>query len=161
MSHDVASLPPRHAMALRQGTLFTIALEELEAATRVSRDEMRRWQDRGLLSFDPLAVERFDERHRIEIEFVNGLVRCGLPDAWIGRLLENLPKPYCYDPNCTFYSFVHGRWVTLPPAPPPEEVVQGYLDDLAGAEDWATLHEIQERVAELLESEAEDTHDAE
>jgi hypothetical protein len=153
MNDKLADLSPRHAMSLDQGLLFKMTLEELEATTEVSAKEMLQWHERGLLSFGPHEEVDFDDRHRVEVEFIAGLVRSGLTAAWIDKVLSHLPKPYCYDSARTFYSFAHKTWITLPEIPDPEEVVKQYLIDLAEDEEWETLENLKGRILELLPQE--------
>lgn len=159
MKKPLADLAPRHATSLAQRCLFTMSLDEFEASTKVSVDEMQRWRERGFLAFDPRAVTAFDDRHRMEVEFVAALVRSGLGDAWIEGILARLPKPYCYDPSQTFYSFTHGQWVTLPPAPDADEVIDEHLAGLADAEDWAGLRDLRDRIEGILPEEETDGQD--
>ena len=156
MNEPVAELAPRHAIALGQGCLFATGLDEFEASTGVSADEMQRWRERGFLAFDPRAVAEFDERHRMEVAFVRALVCSGLGDAWVEGILAGLPKPYCYDPGQTFYSFAHSRWVTLPLAPDADEVIDEHFAELADAEDWAGLRDLRDRIEEMLPEEEHD-----
>lgn len=81
----------------------------------VSADEMGTWHRKGWLSFNPLTLAQYDEKERIEVQFIKGLTRSGLSDAMINRMLSSLEKPYCYDPSTTFFSFVENRWISLPP----------------------------------------------
>lgn len=156
MIDPLARFCARHAEALVQRSLFTMNLEELESTTKVSADEMRRWRDQGFLAFDPREVTAFDERHRVELEFVAAVVRSGLGDAWVESLLAQLRKPYCYDPNQTFYSFSHRRWVTLPPQKDTEELIDQYLAELADGENWSTLRELRDRIEDMLPHEEGD-----
>ena len=156
MNDPLAHMPPRHASALAQATLFRVHLAMFEIQTQVSADEMQRWHERGLLSFDPHETAEFDERHRLEVTFLAGLVRSGLPDAWIDRVLDGLPKPYCYDPHETFYSFTGGCWVTLPAEPDHQDVTDQYLRDLADAEDWEALQALRACIDDLLTPEDAD-----
>ena len=148
--------------SLHQKTLFpTRSIVEFEAETAVSTDEMSRWYDKEWLSFDPSALNEFDEPQWVEVEFVKGLVRSGLSDEWIGKLLSKLEKPYCYDPKNTFYSFADQSWKTVPRIPEPEEVIEesldSYLQGLADAEEQKRLLEIRETLDDLLESRTEGT----
>ncbi|GAI21726.1 unnamed protein product [marine sediment metagenome] len=148
--------------SLHQKTLFPIEdIAAFETETAVSADEMKRWHDKEWLSFNPSALDEFDEQQRIEVEFVKGLVRSGLSDEWIGKLLSKLEKPYCYDPKDTFYSFADQSWKTMPRIPEPEEVVEesldSYLEGLADAEERERLLEIRETIDDLLEKHAEGT----
>jgi len=156
MNEPLADLPPRHALALTQNCLFTMGLDEFEASAQVSGDEMQRWRERGFLSFDPRVVVAFDDRHRIEVEFIAALVRSGLGDAWIEEILGGLRKPYCYNPAQTFYSFSHRRWITLPPAQKAQEVIIHQLATLARAEEWIVLRDLRDRIEGMLPIEKND-----
>ncbi len=119
---------------------------------------MKRWYDKEWLSFDPSALDEFDEEQRIEVEFVKGFIRSGLSDEWIGKLLSKLERPYCYDPKNTFYSFADQSWKTMPgipEIPEPEEVIEesldSYLQDLADSEERERLLEIRGTIDDLLE----------
>lgn len=96
----------------------------------------------------------------MEVLFVRGLARSGLSDAMINRIFSaGLQPPYCYDPDTTFFSFVKGCWVSLPPGRDPAEVTAEYVDELAGAEDWDALRELLNRVTDALEGETSSSAD--
>lgn len=148
--------------SLHQKTLFpTKSIAAFETETAVSTDEMKRWHDNEWLSFDPFALNEFDESHWIEVKFLKGLVRSGLSDEWINKLLSKLEKPYCYNPKNTFYSFADKSWKTIPRIPEPEEVIEesldSYLQGLADVQEQERLLEIRETVDDLLEKLAEGT----
>ena len=107
-------LSPRHSLALFQPTLFRMTPEELTAKTGVSLDEMKLWHEKGWLSFDPQAFDEYDERERLEVIFIKALARSGMAYAMVDNLLFRLKKPFCYDPEETFYSFANDSWVTVP-----------------------------------------------
>ncbi|MCE5264843.1 MAG: hypothetical protein LLG97_15095 [Deltaproteobacteria bacterium] len=115
-------LSPRHSLALFQPTLFRMNPEEFTAHTGVSLDEMRLWNEKGWLSFDPFQIDEFDERERQEVLFIRALARSGLSYAMVNNLLFGLKKPFCYDPEETFYSFAKDSWVTLPKEQPGAEM---------------------------------------
>jgi hypothetical protein len=119
---------------------------------QVSTDEMNSWFHKKWLSFDPSATTEYSERERVEVRFVRGLARSGLSDAMISRVLSaGLQRPYCYDSDTTFFSFVQDRWISLPPERDPADVTAEYIDELAGTEDWDTLRELQTRITVALE----------
>lgn len=146
-------LTPRHSSSFRQPTLFPVDVDTFSVEANVSADEMRRWHNLGWLSFDPADKPRFDEAEHCEVRFVAGLARSGLSDAWIKRLLEPLPKPYCYDPDATLYSFVQNAWVSLPPKPQFDVAreLDGYLRDLADNGEWDSLRAIRNTIDSLLD----------
>jgi len=150
-----------HSWALKQATLFRSTRDEFVAGTSVSVDEMTVWHQKGWLSFAPENLAEYDEKERHEVLFMKGLIRSGLSDAMIERLLATLSKPYCYDPVTTFYSFVEDRWINLPPAPDPFDVVLEHMDEYLEAlvmdENWDDLRGLHEQIGEILESaEADD-----
>ena len=159
MNKKLADLSPRHAMDLTQVLLFRMTLRELEAATKVSISEMRRWHGLGILSFDPDNAVEVDDRRRIEVEFIAGLFRSGLTDEWVNKVLTGLPKPFCYHSDETFYSFAYDTWITLP-VPDPEEIFEQYLADLAEDEDWDTLASLNTRILELVIGELHNSQSA-
>lgn len=144
------NLAPRYSWGLHQSSLFMSSLAEFEAETGVSADEMDVWREKGWLSFSPHKVPKFDERERVEVVFISGLARSGLSDAMVTRLLDPLPKPYCYDPATTFYSFLDRGWVSLPPEPEPAKVTDDYIESLIEEKDWASLHDLRERITQVL-----------
>ena len=105
MSSNADFLSPRHSEALLQSTFFKQTPDVFAAETSVSLDEMKRWYEAGWLSFDPAVVNEYDERESVEVQFVKAVVRFGLSDAMIHKILSTLNKPYCYNTNETFYSF--------------------------------------------------------
>jgi hypothetical protein len=144
-------LLPRHASGIWQQSLFPSTQEQFSAETFVSADEMGAWKRKDWLSFDPLAIARYDQKERVEVLFIKGMTRSGLSDAMIDRLLSGLEKPYCYDPSTTFFSFLENRWISLPPEQDPAEVAKIYLDELVDTQDWDTLREMQSRISQALE----------
>jgi len=154
----IEELAPRHSGALCQGSLFVSTREEFIAKVFASVDEMSSWRLKGWLSFDPLTLAQYDEKERVEVQFIEGLARSGLSNAMIDRMLSNLEKPYCYDSSTTFFSFVENRWIGLPPAQDPAEVTREYLNELVVNQDWGALRELHNEISQTLET-AEDTNE--
>jgi hypothetical protein len=123
-----------------------------------SADEMGSWHRKGWLSFDPAAIAEYDDKERVEVQFIKGLARSGLSDPMIDRLLSGLTKPYCYDPSTTFFSFVENRWISLPPEREQADVTIEYLDELIETQDWDSLRELLAKITEAIED-AEDSSD--
>ena len=117
---------------------------------------MKRWHEKGWLSFEPASIEEYDEPQWVEVEFVKPIVRSGLSDDWIDTFLSKLEMPYCYNSRRTFYSFADQAWKTIPTIPEPEETVDEYLQGLADDENWDALLEMAERVNDLLGNHAQD-----
>ena len=128
-------LSPRHALALFQPTLFRMTPEEFTANTSVSLDEMKFWNEKGWLSFDPYTINEFDERERLEVLFIKALAHSGLSYAMINNLLLGLKKPFCYDPEETFFSFAKESWITLPK----DEIVREGANAFVRNEVWDEL----------------------
>ncbi|MBZ2178821.1 MAG: hypothetical protein K7J47_14045 [Acidobacteria bacterium] len=148
-------LPPRRFDPdPHQRRLFTLSLgqDELTATFVVSLDEMTAWHSKQWLSFDPSLMTEFHEEHKLEVDFIKGVARSGLSDAYITRLLSaGLEKPYCYDPRHTAFSFARYRWVGVPlPHWDPSVVVDEYVDDLARSESWEELKDLQQRISLAL-----------
>ena len=152
------TLHPRNLSDMSQGWLFTSTSEEFVVEMSVSCDEMASWQRKGWLSFDPTALIEYSQPERIEVLFIKGLTRSGLSDALINRTLASLEKPYCYDPDKTFYSFLENCWISLPLRADPADITSDYITELAEAEKWDALRELQGRISEALEA-VEDTED--
>jgi hypothetical protein len=150
-------LAPRHAS--NQLTLFPLTRDELIAEMSVSADEMCAWHRKAWLSFDALAIDRFDEPERIEVLFIKGMTRSGLSDAMINSILSSLEKPYSYDPYKTYFSFVENRWISLPPERDPADVTNDYFNELIATEKSDVLRELQLKVSEVLEDVADPTND--
>ncbi len=146
MSKD--ELAPQHYSA--QLTLFSLTREEFSAEMFVATDEMELWHRKGWLSFNPVAVDRYDDPEKIEVLFVKGMARSGLSDATISRILQTLPKPYRYDQARTFFSFLDNRWISLP-IPDASDITARHITELFEDEDWDTLQALQVRIASGLE----------
>ena len=142
-------LAPRHSSD--QMSLFSLTLEEFSAEMFVATEEMELWHRKGWLSFDPVAVDRYDIPERVEVLFIKGIARSDFSDAMIGRILQSLEKPYRYDPAETFFSFLENRWIGLP-IPDPADITARYLTELSEDEDWDTLQALQVRISSSLES---------
>jgi len=156
MKNDRDSRLARHSVALLQPTLFRMSLEEFTAHTSVSLDEMKRWNEKGWLSFDPDMIKHYDERERVEVLFIKALARSGLSDAMIHRLLSGLRKPYCYDPETTFFSFAKEEWITLPTEPDRAGTVHEGIEALIENEAWEDLAALKERISEVMEQSERD-----
>ena len=117
----------------------------------VSVDEMVIWQRKGLLSFNPLMLCQYDEKEKIEVQFVIGLARSGLSDAMINRILSTLKNPYCYAPSSTFFSFVENSWISLPLEQDQVDTKGDYLDELIEDEDWDALRALQDKIVKALQ----------
>ena len=90
----------------------------------VKLSDAKRWLKNGWLSFDPSDNYEWKRAEIRELCFVRNIARSGLSTKQISRMLEELKKPYRYDPIRTAYSFSEG-WVEAPPADPEE-----FIDDL-------------------------------
>jgi hypothetical protein len=134
-------LSPRHALAYFQPTLFRKTLKEFTAHTNVSLDEMKLWNEKGWLSFDPYLIDEFDERERMEVLFIKALAHFGLSCAKIDNLLFGLKKPFCYDPEETFFSFAKGSWITLPKEPDRDERAKESMKAFTRNEIWDELED--------------------
>jgi hypothetical protein len=150
MSYDWDSLRSRHSGALHP-TFFKQSSDEFITEMRVSIDELSRWRANGWLSFDPVLLREFDEKERIEVLFLKSVVRFGLSDSMINRILSGLGKPYCYDPKETFFSFERETWITLPPKPDPKEFVSEGIESLIENEEWEELKSLKDRIFEVIE----------
>ena len=151
MKNDRDFLSPRHSLVLNQPTLFRMSTDEFTAHTGVSLDEMNQWNEKGWLSFDPDMIKNYDERERLEVRFIKALARYGLGYAMIDRLLSGLKKPYCYDPETTFYSFAKEAWITLPKEPDRAETAHEGIEALIENEAWDELAALKERISEVIE----------
>jgi hypothetical protein len=139
MKNDRQYLSPRHALAFFQPTLFRMSPAEFTAHTNVSLDEMKRWNERGWLSFDPHRIDEFDERERMEVLFIKALAHFGLSSPKIENLLFGLKKPFCYDPEETFFCFAKESWITLPKEPDGTETACNAMRTYARNEAWDAL----------------------
>lgn len=151
MSYDWDSLAPLHSGAI-QPSLFKQSSDDFVTDMRVSIDEMKRWQENEWLSFDPVMLREFDEKERIEVLFIKSVVRFGLSDSMVNRILSGLDKPYCYDPKETFFSFEREMWITLPPEPDPIDTVSEGVESLIESEEWEELTSLKDRISECLEN---------
>lgn len=144
-----------------QKTLFPIKnLASFETEKSVSADEMKRWHDKGWLSFNPFDLSEFDEPQWVEIEFVKAVARFGLTDDWIDHILASLDEPYCYNPKNTFYSFADKCWKT---APEPietlakmKEIAYEYIQKLGDVGKLEELTEMRDEINDMLENQGED-----
>lgn len=132
--------------------LFPRDRDEVLAAAGVSLDDLARWRERGWISFDAKALGALDAPLIAEVAFIRNLARSGLPDALIGRLLQELEPPYRYDPTRTAYSFAYG-WVQPPPVADDDEVedflkerLPAWLFDKAVIGELKVLTDLQETV---------------
>jgi len=104
----------RKPAQVRQLDLFPHETARDLARAGVSPDDVARWKAIGWLSPDTAAGQTMHTPEFYEVVFVRSIARSGLSDQQITTLLDELPKPYCYDPLLVAYSFALG-WVQRPP----------------------------------------------
>jgi hypothetical protein len=90
--------------------LFTQAVDDFLLEQRVSRDDLRRWRERGWISFGPDLPAAFVLAQEWEIEVVAMVSRSGLPDAIVHKVLKALPRPFAVPPGKLAFSLYHG-WI--------------------------------------------------
>ena len=101
----------------RQPSLFVRRFDDWLAELEVSRDELKRWADRGWLSFDPDSVKEvsaFGDERVLEVQFIRDFSRSGLSDAQLLALADCAGTPLNFDPARVTWSFSHG-WVEPKP----------------------------------------------
>ncbi|MGI6418468.1 MAG: hypothetical protein ACOX1P_22700 [Thermoguttaceae bacterium] len=147
----------------RQRRLFGSDLHAVLVRLQISSDEVARWHAKGWLSFRDLEdspIDEFRDPRVWELTIVRDIVRSGLADAQIECLLDNLPKPFAFDPDSLAFSFRHG-WVevVLRRFRDPDDVVEEHLDSWLDDCDEDRLRELKERIEELLEQSEEDAQE--
>lgn len=138
-----------------QPCLFRLSLADALAGLGVSPDDLRRWHDRGWISFDGKMDEmlgEYDDPKVFEIQIVRDIVRSGLTDAQIEVLLAGLPKPFAFDPDRLVYSFRHGWVQVVPPAeaPSPAEIIDDHFDEWLVNFDEEALIGLRDKISEAL-----------
>jgi hypothetical protein len=135
---------------LRQICIFNFnpKLNEISIEYQVSIDEMKRWHDKGWLSFSPDEKEEINDPDLFEIRFVRDVVRSGLSDACVEKLFSQLSKPYSYNPDRIAYSFSLG-WVEytesyeeIDYAEVIEDHLEEWLDEISEEEDQGKLNNL-------------------
>jgi hypothetical protein len=105
----------------------------------------------GWLSFPPDRTPQLDEAQETELRFVGSLVIAGCDHNMLASLLNELPKPYSYDPQKLFYDWSLRRWRALPePDANPEAVFADWLEELVESSDVGTLAGIDELAHDAL-----------
>lgn len=114
-----------------------------------------------LLSFDWREPEVTEDR-LLEVVFLRTLLRSGFPFEQVMEMLDQLQKPYRYDPARIFWDMAARRWRHLdelrPPSPPvdpdallmPEEELAAGLRDLHSLGETDALHSLHRLLHELL-----------
>jgi len=138
-----------------QRVLFPDELPVVLAALRVSEDALGRWHTRGCVSFGPERRTALEPQDVNEIRLVRDVERSGLSDAYIGELLEQLPRPLNVSLDEVAYSFSLGWvWAGPEPEPDPNDVVDQHVDvwleDLAASENHSRLVELRDRIDQLV-----------
>lgn len=111
-----------------QSTLFSDPIDQVLASLQVSRDDVKRWQAKGWISFDIDDMNVLDWTHFSEIEFIRNIARSGLLDAQLNSLLKELPKPYRFKREKIAYHFTSG-WV-VSTVDDLDKMVQRYIASL-------------------------------
>ena len=140
-----------------QPCLFRVTLAEMIVRLSVSADDLRRWHDRGWLSFDENmdeALDEFDDPKCFEIQIVRDVARSGLSDVQIECLLSKLPKPFAFNPDRLAFSFRHGWVYVQPPVeiPEPSEVIEEHFDEWLAQCGEETLEQLREKVNDALKT---------
>lgn len=136
----------------RQPSLFPLPVGEVLAILGVSSGEARRWHEAGWVSFAVDQVTELHDPEQWELAFVRDLARSPLTVAQINELLATLPKPFCYDPECTAYHFRYG-WVVPSPVEPRELLeteLAHWLAQMGKAGELTQLQAILELVQEAM-----------
>jgi len=137
-----------------QLTLFAVPCDELLADLRVTPGDVRRWHQRGWVSFDLQFTPQLNKQKLREIRFVRNLAVAGLSDSQVDRLLETAPKPYSFDPERVAYHFEFG-WVE-PVFADSDGIIGDYLDDWLveqrDAGDLDTLHRLANLIHHQIEA---------
>ena len=150
-----------------QRTLFPYPAEEALARASVSRDDIERWRELDWISFAVDALTTLDDPELSELLFIRNIARSGLSDEQIDTFLEELPKPYRYDPQRTAYNFAWG-WVEAPAIPGTchvdafiEEHLSHWIAEKAEEGDSDRLHHLLSEVFEKLRPSASTNEDEE
>jgi hypothetical protein len=142
--------PPREGSGF-QLSLFPDACGDILAQLHVSPDELARWHANGWIPFDIKVEEHLHPAQISHIRFVRSVVRSGLNDAFIARLMKFIPEATLVDHQRMALSFVYG-WVL--PTPPPDtsdiDVLTAAFEQLAEEDDWDSLQYLRDRLNELL-----------
>jgi hypothetical protein len=152
-------LPPWFVRPVLRGpiqkSLLLENLHEVLARCRVSMDDLLRWHENGWI---PFALEDELEPDYVEhLCFVRDVVRSGLGDAQIARLIELMPKGLLADARDMVFSFGYGWVVPAFYSDAPREMdFDEALDLLVEEEDWERLIELRERIDSHL-SERQET----
>lgn len=139
----------------RQGTLFRSRFVDVLVEMQISMDEIARWHGEGWLSFDGANITEvadLDDPRVWELIVIRDIVRSGLGDAHVRRLIAQLPKPAAIDPGRLAYSYRFG-WVegVFPAEPDQDEFITEHLDSWLETCDEDRLRELQSRIAGLLD----------
>lgn len=115
-----------------------------------------------LLSFDWREPEVTEDR-LMEVVFLKTLVRSGFPFEQVITMLDQLQKPYRYDPSRIFWDMAGQRWRHLdelrlqeaipeaPAAAAMDEELAVTLRDLNSLGEQETLHSLHKLLHELLD----------
>ena len=172
MAYDWSELPAWYKRPapepMEQCHLFAAspdALQDILARLTISGDDLTRWHEQGLVSFDLAIRTPIEPWHLNELRFVRDVVRSGLSDAQIGTLLEKLPRPMNFDPAQVAYSFSLGWVQAIPPTEPDvsdfmTEHFEEWLEELAETDPnrlTALRNQVDDVIASNVESENERT----
>lgn len=128
--------------------------DQVLANLKVSRDEVKRWQEKSWVSFDIDETDTLDRFHSGELEFVRDVARSGLLDAQINALFASLPTPYRFSPETLAYSFAYG-WV-VPSKDSPYELIEAnvtdWLENLAEEHEIERLEKLSDTIARHLDA---------
>jgi len=117
-------------------------------------EEADAWHAKGWLSFglsESPSLDEVDDPRMRELAVVRDVVRSGLCDAQVERLLGKLPRPCAVDPSRLAFSFRHG-WVeaVVGEDPDPDAILDEHLDEWLESCNEERLRALQHRIGVLL-----------
>lgn len=134
----------------KQAWLFSLTFDDLLEQGGVSSGDWAQWYADGLISFPPDRNRHYDPYHLSEIRFVSGLERSGLAVDERRRLLQDLPRPYRYDPERTAFNFFLKQWQQIPEPGQArfQEIFDSFLETAVNGGDAAALDDLIRRAQE-------------
>jgi len=150
----------------QQLSLITFDIDEIVAESGMAIDDLAQCYKFGWLSFSPQYGEKYQPYHLNEVKLIASLVRFGLSKAMISRMLNDLPKPYHYDPELLAFNFFKRKWQQLPDVSEETlreryfqeflteltvESIELYIEKLVDTEDVDSLFDLFQCLKDALE----------
>lgn len=140
----------------QQLSLFQYTVLEVLQKWRVTLIQAQRLFELNYLSFDPQPHLTLDPCQECELIFLLSLLRSGLSESQLEKMLSGLKKPYSYPVDQLVYDFSKRKWFARVPIAEDELTIEGRIKRAKEEHDARALKEMIYEATKALAHLAED-----